>query len=645
MGTGLEIDSKFVRGVLGAVLAFGVLLAQEARAQDSAQNGALTLPAIVVSATTVPTPASDVASSVTVITAQDIARRQVRTVPDLLNTVPGLNVVQNGTAGAQTSIFMRGTNSNHVKVLVDGIDISDPSTPTGAVDLAHLLTDDIAQVEVLRGPQSGLYGANAIGGVIAITTKKGSGPPKASATLEGGSFGTFNQSAHLSGGDDRFDYAFSLAHFRATDMPVTPPYMVPPGGQAIGNSYDNRSFSTRLGAKANDMLRFNLYGHYTDAKLLYSDDNPAAFPGVTFPTQSTYKNRDFYGRAESVVTLLDGRFVNTFGVNYTDYNRSNKDPEPNPLTIFKSRRDKYDWHGALTLAPGQVLVAGLERENDRATSDNLAAKTGNQGGFLELQSSFAKRFFFVANARHDDHDAFGGHNTWRVAPAVILPVTDTKLKGSYGTGFKAPDLYQLYGNGPFGFVGNPNLRPETSIGYDYGFEQPLFNDRVRFGATYFHNSITNLINNVFAPVFTYVNVGKAATYGAEAFVAVTVNDHLRARLDYTRTTAKDLITGMDLLRRPRHKYAVTADWQPTDRLTLSPTVLYIGRWVDIDRSTFVRRDGGGVWLVNLAANYLVSDHVTVFARADNIFDRRWENPLGWEQPGFAVFGGVKLATN
>ncbi len=638
MGAGLGI----VR--FSAALALTALSAQAARAQSALQNAAVVLPAIVVSPTTVPTPLGQIASSVTVITAEEIARRQVRTLPDLLQTVPGLNVVQNGTAGAQTSIFMRGTNSNHVKVLVDGIDISDPSTPTGAVDLAHLLTDDIEQVEVLRGPQSGLYGANAIGGVIAITTKKGSGPPKASATIEGGSFGTFNQSGRLSGGDDRFDYAFNVAHFRAGDMPVTPPYMVPPGGKPIGNAYDNRTVSTRLGAKANDMLRFNLYGRYTDAKLLYSDDNPFTFPTVTFPERSTYKNRDFYGRAESVVTLFDGRFVNTFGANLTDYDRSNKDPDPNPLTTFKSRRDKYDWRGDLKVAPGQMLVAGLERENDRAESDNLSAKTGNQAGFLEWQADFAERVFVVANVRHDDHDAFGGHNTWRVAPAVILPVTETKLKGSYGTGFKAPDLYQLYGNGPYGFVGNPKLRPETSMGYDYGFEQPLFNDRVRFGVTYFHNDIENLIEAVFAP-FTYVNVGKAVTYGWEGFLAVTVNDRLRARLDYTRTTAKDLIAGTDLLRRPFRKYALTAEWQPVDKLTIAPTVLYIGRWVDIDRSTFIRRDGGSVWLVNLAANYKVNDQLTVFAHADNIFDKRWENPLGWLQPGFAIYGGVKLATN
>jgi vitamin B12 transporter len=631
MGTQLRIT--------GAAVAL-TLLAQAASAQDNVQ----VLPAIVVSATTVPTPANEIANSVTVITGQDMERDQRRTVADTLNSVPGLQVVQNGSPGSLTSVFIRGTNSNHVKVLIDGIDVSDASNPNGAFDFAHLLTSDIEKIEVLRGPQSGLYGASAIGGVISITTKKGSGPPKATGYVEGGSFGTSNQAAGVSGSQDQFNYAFNVSHFRYTNQPVTPAYMVPPGGHVIGNAYDNKTLSTKLGAKVSENLTFNYVGRYTDAMLRYTDDDPSTFPGATFATQSTYKNWNFYNRGEAVWTLLDGRFVNTFGVNYTNYSRENKDPDPNPLTTFNGRSEKYDWRGNFTLMPGQILVAGLERQNDRATSDNVDAKTGNQAGFLEIQSEFGKRFFFVANIRHDDNDAFGGHNTWRVAPVFIVPVTETKLKASYGTGFKAPDLYQLYGQGPFGFMGNPGLLPESSRGYDFGFEQPVWNNRIRFGVTYYRNDITNLINfnNTFT---TLVNVGNAVTYGAEAFVAVVFNEQLRTRLDYTRTTAKNLDTDTELLRRPRHKYTLATVWQPTDRLTISPTVIYLGRWLDIDRSTFDMREGGGVTIVNLAVSYAVDPHATVFARVDNLFNKQYEEPLGWLQPGLAVYGGVKLTTN
>src|SRR5205085_1973647 len=143
------------------------------------------------------------------------------------------------------------------------------------------------------------------------------------------------------------------------------------------------------------------------------------------------------------------------------------------LATFNGTRDKFDWRGTFTVMPGQIVVMGLEREDQRATTDNLSAKTGNAAGFIELQSEFAKRFFLVANVRHDRHDDFGDHDTWRLASAFIVPGTETKLKATYGTGFKAPTLYQLFGAGPFGFMGNPNLQPEDSRGYDFGFEQPI----------------------------------------------------------------------------------------------------------------------------------------------------------------------------
>ena len=626
--------------VTGALLALGVFV-QGAQAQEG--GASVALPTIVVSPTTLPTPIEEVGSSVTVLTQADIERTQRRTIPDLLNTVPGLHVVQNGSPGTQTSVFMRGTNSNHVKVFIDGVDVGDSSTPNGAIDFGQLMTADLERVEVLRGPQSGLYGANAIGGVISLTTKKGAGPAKATGYLEGGSFGTFNQAAGFSGSVDRFNYAFNASHFRATGMPVTPGYMVPPGGQAFKNSYDNQTYSTRLGYDVNDMLTFNAYGRYADGELRYTNDDPNTFPGVTYRDQSTYRAKTFTGRLESVVTLLDGRFVNTFGANYTDHDRSNKDPDPNVPTTYKGSRDKYDWRGKFALTPEHNVVAGLERETERATTSDVSASTGNTGGFVELQSAFARRLFVVANVRRDNHDAFGGHTTWRIAPAFIVPVTNTKLKASYGTGFKAPTLYQLYGVGSFGFRGNPGLMPETSRGYDFGFEQPMPDDRFRVGITYFRNDIENLID--YNATFTsLINISQAETHGIEAFGALTFNEQLGARLDYTYTVATNAVTGAQLLRRPRDKLSLSAVWRPLDKLTISPTVIYLGKWMDVDRATFAQRQAGGVTIVNLAADYVVNDNVTVFARVDNLFNKIYENPLGWEQPGLGVYGGIRLTS-
>src|SRR5882672_1865097 len=263
--------------------------AQQAPTDAQQAGGQTKQAAIVVSPTATETPIDQIASSVTVITAKDIERDQRRTVSDALATVPGLNVVQSGGPGGQTSIFMRGTNSNHTKILIDGIDVSDPSNPNRSFDLGQLLTSDIQQIEVLRGPQSGLYGADALGGVISIITKKGDGPPRATGMIEGGSFGTFNQTAALSGSQDRINYAFNVAHFRATDIPVTPLELLPPGQKAIGNNYDNMTYSTKLGADVSENLTLNTVVRYTDATLRFTGDtfDPVTFASFPAAAQST----------------------------------------------------------------------------------------------------------------------------------------------------------------------------------------------------------------------------------------------------------------------------------------------------------------------------------------------------------------------
>src|ERR1700728_284363 len=236
----------------------------------------------VVSPTGIVTPTNQVASSVTVITAQDIATEQYRSVPDALNTVPGLNVVQSGGPGGQTSVFMRGTNSNHTKVLVDGVDVSDPRS--GTFDFAHLLTYDVSQIEVLRGAQSGLYGSDAIGGVISIITQKGEGPARLTAMNEAGSFGNLNQGVGVSGSQENFNYAFNVSHVHASDVPVTPLQLLPPGQQAIGNNYDNMTYSTKTGVNLSDSLTWNSVLRYTESTLLFTGNNtPNADFTVFFP--------------------------------------------------------------------------------------------------------------------------------------------------------------------------------------------------------------------------------------------------------------------------------------------------------------------------------------------------------------------------
>jgi len=598
----------------------------------------------VVSPTGIVTPINQVANSVTAITAQDILTQQYRSAPDALNTVPGLNVVQTGGPGGQTSVFMRGTNSNHTKVFIDGIDVGDPST--GTFDFAHLLTYDICQIEVLRGPQSGLYGSDAIGGVISIITQKGEGPARWTASSEAGSFGTFNQSIGVSGSQDNYNYAFSVSHLHASDIPVTPLQLLPPGQQANGNNYDNMTYSAKTGINLSDSLALNSVLRYTEATLLFTGTNT---PGPNFTSlpdaqQSQHTVHEFFGREEAVWSLLDGRVKNYFGVNYSSNWSSDFGATDPTSTITTGDRLKYDWHSVTEVVTGQNLVVGLERENTYLNTTDLSAKTGNSAGFVEWQSNFANRFFLTANIREDDNDTFGDHMTYRIAPAVIIPFTDTKIKASYGTGFKAPTLSQLFQNFPdFGFFANPNLKPEQSQGADIGFEQPLFNDRIRFGSTYFKNNITDLINsnNTFTSL---INIDNAITEGTESFIAFSIIDRLKVRADYTFTRAVNTDTGVELQRRPKEKTSVTAIWNPIDPLTLSATVLRLSDWVDIDRETFAPVIAPGYTIVNLRADYAINDQLKLFGRIDNVANVHYQNPNGFLAPGLGVFGGIRFAS-
>jgi vitamin B12 transporter len=600
---------------------------------------------VVVSPTGTVTPTGQVASSLTVITAQDIETQQFRSVPEALSTVPGLNVIQSGGPGGQTSVFMRGTNSNHTKVLIDGIDVGDPSNSNGAFDYAHLLTSDIEQIEVLRGPQSGLYGSDAIGGVISIITRKGDGPPRATASIETGSFGTFNQAVGLSGSQDNFNYAFNVAHLHASDVPVTPLQLLPPGQRAIGNNYDNMTYSTKVGADINEFWSVNAVARYTEATLIFTGDNFNTFPSTPNAAQSTHAVRQLFTREEAVWSLFDGRIKNYFGVNYTNNWNSDIAPGDPAATVTTGDRIKYDWHAVTQLAPGNNFIVGLEQQTDHMNTTGFSADTGNKAGFIELQSEFAKRFFLTANLRDDFNDQFGEHATYRIAPAVIVPVTETKLKASYGTGFKAPTLSQMFQNFPdFNFFANPNLKPEESVGYDVGFEQPVFNDRVRFGSTYFHNSITDLINS--NDTFTsFTNVGLATTEGTENFVSAKVTDRLVVRTDYTFTRAVDASTGIQLLRRPKEKWSTTATWRPIDPLTLSATVLHVSSFLDVTRdgtATGIRAPG--YTIVNLTGDYAINDQIKIFGRVDNLFNLHYQNPTGFLEPGLGIFGGVRFAS-
>jgi vitamin B12 transporter len=643
-----------------------IAVATAAQAQQTGSSNVQLGTIDVTSPTGVATPASQVASSITVITAADIERDQRRTVPDALATVPGLNVVQTGGPGGVTYVYIRGADYDQVKVLIDGIDVSNPVDVNlrQAFDFSQLLTGDIERIEVLRGPQSGFYGSDAIGGVISITTKSGQGPPKVTAEVEGGSFATFNQKASLSGSQDQFSYYFTVQHFQSASTPVTPLPTLLPGEQRINDFYDNKTFSGKVAYSFSDSFSINATTRYTDTSyLLHGNGDDVPFP-FTDAEASSQVMRESFSRGEADWSLFDGKFKNYFGAAYSYTSAEFMSPQtvigPTPPGYGPNtdigERLKYDWRGVWTFLPNQALVMGVEDEHFTFSQVNPSAVPGlpfpttfaenrNEAAYVELQTNFSDRFFFAANGRIDDNKAFGEHDTFRLAPAFIVPWTETKLKASYGTGFKAPSLGQLYLNFPaFNFFSNPNLKPETSSGWDVGFEQPLLNKALLFGVTYYHNDFKDLISSFTTTVLsTWTNIGVATTEGTESFLQWNVSPWLSFRADVTTTRAIDDTTGLQLLERPKDKESFTMTLKPIDKWQLSGTVIHVGPWVDLNRvGTETNVPANPYTVVNLASNYAYNDQLTIFGRIDNLFNEHYEVPIGFLHPGIGIFGGIRV---
>jgi vitamin B12 transporter len=597
---------------------------------------------IVVSATRLPTPVDEVASSVTLITAADIEAQQQRTLPEVLEDVPGLNIVQTGGVGGQTSIFMRGTNSNQTKVLLDGIDISDPSTPNDAADVGKLMTNDIARVEVLRGPQSGLYGSDAIGGVINIITKSGEGPATFTASLEGGSFDSFNEQAGLSGSQGDFHYVASLDHIHSGATPVTPLDFLNPGETRNDDYYDGIMASTKLGYDVVSNFDLGLVGHYdTSLEHITGDaSNPVTFASFPSPIQSRIDTLQYDTRATAHLVLWEGRFDQTLGLAYSSNATSDADPNFG-YSLASGSRVKLDWQGNVGLVEGQTLVLGAETTRD-AIHMPLSAGITTNAGFIELQSALGA-FNNSLNIRYDANGRFGDKVTYRVAPTYLIAETGTRLKASLGTGFKAPSLEDLFQSLPsFGFFANPNLKPETSLGYDVGVEQSFWADALKAGVTWFQNDIKNLITDN-AAFTTDINIGKARTQGVESFIAWRALDTLSFRADYTYTNAEDDVAHTELLRRPANKVSLNADWRPIDNLSLVATMLYTGPQADIGRESGLDLALPGYTLVNFAASYRLDNNFTLFGRVDNSLDQHYQSPDGFLRPGIGAYAGIKVS--
>lgn len=606
---------------------------------------------IVVTATKTATSAEELASSATVIGPEEIARRQSPFVRDLLQGVPGVEVRGNGGPGQPSSVFIRGAKSEHTLVLVDGIEVNDPINPGRGFDIGQLTTENVERIEIIRGPQSVLYGSDAIGGVINIITKRGSGKPTVCGTVEGGSFGTRRYTASVSGAHKRVNYSVTASRFE-TDGISAASEEYP--GNTEEDGVTSRTFAARVGVAVCEALDLHFFvrqgrvrGDTDNAGGAFGDD-----PNHYFETY--YR---FY-RGQGDLFLLDGRWEQIFGVSYTQYDRRDyNDPDPaHPADSLRSAYHssllKFDWQNNFYLADWNTLTVGAETEKERGESDyrSMSAfgpyvsvfpeETARTNGYyVQDQLNIGDRFFATVGVRVDDHDRFGSETTYRIAPAYVIQETGTRLKGTYGTGFKAPSLFQLFSS-----FGNPDLEPEESRSWDLGVEQSFCDGRAAVGVTYFHNDYENLIDYD-TGTNTYMNIGEAWSRGWEFTASAQPVDCVTVSGSYTVMETRDRSTNDDLLRRPERQASADVVYSFADRKAdVGIGVVYTGDSEDMDFSTWPasRVTLDSYTLVNLNASYQFSKHCSIFARVENLFDKTYEVVKGYGTPGRGFFGGIRL---
>lgn len=627
-------------------------------AQAARPQAVKVLEPIVVTATRTSVPMREVGSAMTIITAEDLAQRQRVPVLDILRGVPGLSVVQSGGFGQQTSVFLRGANSNHTLVLIDGVEANDPSNPSGFFDFSNLLADNIERIEILRGAQSTLYGSDAIGGVINIITKKGRGRPRATLRAEGGSFNTFKVTGGVSGGNELVNYSLTGSRFESDSISAADSRR----GNSEEDGYRNTTLTSRLGLTLAPYFALDFTARYQDARTEIDGSTVDAmghFLPIDDPN-AVLDAQQLFTRGEGRLTLFDGRWEQILGVSFTRHHRNNKDrPDPNnPFPFpgsFEGEKFKVAWRNNLRFFKGHLLTFGIATEEESMEVDapggDLPEKTARTtGGYLQDQLDLWNRLFITGGVRFDGHSRFGLKLTGRVTAALVFDKLGTKFRGSYGTGFKAPSLSQLFDdrfnttlvNGAKLEFSNKKLDPEESESWDIGIEQSLWDERLSLGVTYFNNEFTNLIQfqqvAVAPDKFQLINIAEAEASGWEAFMALTPVEGLTLRGNYTQMQTKDKQTGEPLVRRPEHKAAFNANYHFLDKGNIHLQLLYVGSRQDVGNVRL-----SGYVLANLAASYDINDNFQLFARLNNFLDKHYQEVFGFGTPGISGFGGVQLS--
>ncbi len=614
-------------------------------AYPHAANAQVALEGIVIeSGGLEPIEAAKLGSAATVITGRELEQRQIRHAADALRSVPGLAVSQSGSKGSFTQVRIRGAEGNHVAVFIDGVEVN--SLDSGEFDFSTLLTADIERIEVLRGPQSGIYGGNALSGVINVITRKGVGPARVSVSAEAGSFETRELAANASGGGERGYFSVSAVSREMEGFNIAR------GGGGEDDGSKQQAIFVRGGVTVTDNFRIDAIGRYQENDTDIDED--ADFNGLLDDVAGVDSLREqTLGRVTATLDSFDRRLTQKAFADYFE-DDLNSTSSVFSASFNNSQRRQYGYQADVKFDTPALLHAkhGLtgfldyREENFKTSSAPGTAFEREQTGVAgEYRGEFLDQFFITANVRQDYNDAFEDAVTYRTTGAYMLRESRTRFHASYGKGITNPTFFDQFG--VFGgFVGNPDLAPEESIGWDAGVEQTFLGGKVVLDMTYFKADLENEIVFLSLPGGKFTNVnsdGTSEREGVEVQMTVKPFDGLTITGNYTYTDS----TGPDgerEARRPEHAASLNATYAFAEsRALINLGVAYNGEMVD-DLFSFPQQRVtlDDYVLVNVSGSYKVDEKITLFGRVENMLDENYEEVVGYSSAPVAAYAGVKI---
>lgn len=573
-------------------------------------------------------PVSEVAKSISVLSQDALIDRQYSFVLDALQSLPGLTINQNGSFGGVATVSIRGAGTDQTVVLLDGIQINDPSSTGGAFNFASLDPNGVERIEVLRGPQAVLYGSDAMGGVINIITRSGGDGTQGSVYGEYGAFDSLRLGGSVSAGDENLNGHLSASYINTDGISTA--------DVADGNSetdgYESYTLRGKLGGTVSETIRLELAGNYTDTT--------SEFDGFSLQPDGSYglgdsddlsKTKEFSIAGRSFFSFFDDRLESIVSVEYSSIDRKNFNGGVSSY-FAEGERLNFDLINSLAANENWTVTAGLQHEETKAASvDPQTISIDSIFGLLSYTG--IKGLTLSGGLRLDDHETFGSSTNGEANASYTLSETGTRFTAAWSEGFKAPSIFQLT-YACCGFEANPDIAPERSKAWEAGISQPLFNDNVIVAATYFNQKTRDLIGFTFTA--GYQNIARAKAEGVELTLKATISDTVSLSGNYTYTSSKDRDTGLQLARRPKNHAFATLAWQPVPRLKTNLSVTYNGSEVDgVNRAPDWTR-------VDLRASYQVSDHVEIYGRIDNLFDENYQQVLGYGTPGISSFFGIRV---